>query len=143
MVERVGRNISQSSCQGRAFLCAFVAFLSSNALNTVLLETTHSERPHLTGEETEAEWLSSLPWVCTARKRWNQEDVCQSALQICNVVLQRVALGVGDSGPGPASDFLRDRQEDMSALPTSPGHCRGIWRSTWGGNIPDQDLRPS
>lgn len=72
-----------------------VAFISSNALNTVALETAHYKRPHFIGKETEVEWLSSLPSVCTARKRWNQEDVCQNTLQTGKVVLLLLASGGG------------------------------------------------
>ena len=71
---------------------ASVAFIPFNALNTVALETYY-KCPRFTGEETKAGWLLSLPRVCTARKRWSQEEGCQSPLQMSNVVLVQVAMG--------------------------------------------------
>lgn len=96
--------------RARRFCVAYVAFIPLNALNTVALET-YDKCPHFTGEETEAGWLSGLPWVCTARKRWSQEDVCQSTLQLSNGVLGRWPWGGGVLGLPPTSSCVAPRKK--------------------------------
>lgn len=91
------KNKSEELPCARHFCVAVIAFISSNALHTVALETTHYKCPHFPGGETKAGCLSNLPWVCTTRKRWNQEVVCQTLCKLAVFSYCRWLCGAGAS----------------------------------------------